>query len=310
MSTVVSNAYKINTKDGEEIQEINDKIKAFFKKELLDVINKYIVDSYIDYKYYKKDNKRKSFWSFYEDSTRFNFNNYSTSILIESLKSVSSFKDLGFYKLYIDIIDFAVRNNIPCDFNKKAICYFKTYKGNTYYHISGNGDIVKKFREEYKNIVSNDFTIFDYWNNTDKPDNISDEEWENRESVWNNIIDRTYSGEFNEFTTTIESYNIYSPDCIMKYIPSEYECLLRYHRELTEDNYFIDELNRQTYAGESKSNGKAGMYARSKIEEDINTGKIYEYVDSMKKDKLDFDSILKNIFKDGFNYPKRKRKKS
>jgi hypothetical protein len=39
---------------------------------------------------------------------------------------------------------------------------------------------------------------FCYYNNTDKPDNLSDKEWSNRECIWNNIMsaDTNYIGNF------------------------------------------------------------------------------------------------------------------
>jgi hypothetical protein len=65
------------------------------------------------------------------------------------------------------------------------ICFYE-YNGEIYI-TPGEGLPVKgtlDFLESRKDLVD-----YSYWNNTDKPEDISQDEWEKREKIWKNIIE-------------------------------------------------------------------------------------------------------------------------
>ena len=78
------------------------------------------------------------------------------------------------------------RSNGGCDF-KLEVCIIPWTDGNIYGtlyedNIGANRDLVLTIADEYH-----------YQNQTDKPDEISDEEWSEREEVWEAIFDKYWS---------------------------------------------------------------------------------------------------------------------
>lgn len=72
----------------------------------------------------------------------------------------------------------------------------KEYKGDLYlYLFSEDREISKMLLKEIENIEE-----FGYWNNTDKPDSVTESHWGKRKKIWNELL-TSYSFEKSGFST-------------------------------------------------------------------------------------------------------------
>ena len=72
----------------------------------------------------------------------------------------------------------------------------KEYKGDLYlYLFSEDREISKMLLKEIENIEE-----FGYWNNTDKPDSVTESHWEKRKKIWDELL-TSYSFEKSGFST-------------------------------------------------------------------------------------------------------------
>lgn len=72
----------------------------------------------------------------------------------------------------------------------------KEYQGDLYlYLFSEDSTITKLLLEKIENIEE-----FGYWNNTDKPDNVSEAHWEKRKKIWNTLL-TSYSFDKSGFSS-------------------------------------------------------------------------------------------------------------
>lgn len=84
-------------------------------------------------------------------------------------------KDNGFFNLNCNIIFYPLKDKVLCQFFHTNPKYYKLYRKTK---IDGH---------ELDPIFSQ-FEEYGYWNNSDQPDNISEEEWEQREEDWNEAL--------------------------------------------------------------------------------------------------------------------------
>lgn len=81
-----------------------------------------------------------------------------------------------------------------------------------------NNELIKVWKED-KNVEE-----YGYWNNSDKPEKHTDEEWKLRENDWNKVFEESLvpsdSGFIVEFSKELPSLNKKSIENIVKYLPS------------------------------------------------------------------------------------------
>lgn len=301
MSTVICDAYRIKETNAEIIESINMKITEFMKLEIGNSINKLIAESFLDYRFYLMDHPDKSYWDAYDDINLIS-GGHDTGIFKEFLRG--KYTTPNFYHMHLHMIEEASSMNLNVTYNQRSTFYFKTVKGYTYYVLKGCGHINKLFREKYKTICGNDFKTYDYWNNTDGPSNISRKNWEQRSDDWDSVISRSYN-EMNQKVILPISYEVNSPEKMSNFIPNDFSLLRRYFKTKMSDIYFIEELERQQQAGESKNNSRAMKYTKTKIEEEFDSGRAldkFEYLKSVKFTHLD---LLNSILFDKTSYPEK-----
>lgn len=68
-----------------------------------------------------------------------------------------------------------------------TVCVYPYEDGTLYGTIFADG--LNEFKEAIKDICDE----FGFWTNTDKPEELSDEEWEHRSEVWHKIFDKCHS---------------------------------------------------------------------------------------------------------------------
>lgn len=77
--------------------------------------------------------------------------------------------------------------------------------------------------ETYKEIIQSlpNIQEYGYWNNTDKPEAISQGEWRQRRNTWNAILNNTFPYKAGLLWTLIGDYDLPIPDKnIIHYVPS------------------------------------------------------------------------------------------
>lgn len=78
-------------------------------------------------------------------------------------------------------------------------------------------------KKEITNIVTQDMTYFGYWDNTDRPDDVTAEEWDERERLWEKALLRDHIGRPGGCGPNIEfllDTGYVAPKAILEHLPS------------------------------------------------------------------------------------------
>ena len=153
--------------------------------------------------------------------------------------------------------------------------YMKEYKGDLYlYLFYEDSDIKNKLLDKLKGIED-----FGYWNNTDKPEEISDSHWEKRKKIWNELL-TSYSFSKSDF----EEFYFFNSINYLEKLSFKYSDLIDISLEERKENYAF----RQAVSiVDSKLNGtnfesfKFKIYMRS--ERAVKEGKHEDLKSKLKK---------------------------
>lgn len=269
MSVKVYDGYKLDTTDVSVLFEKTERIRKEIKYIAVDQFAKLIVRKFT--KYYDND---YNFESVLEDmmfgihtDKRIDFelkiireNKFSNS-LYNIIKTLADVRHKKSY--YSDTRD------VSCDFH--LILNIFGYKDKI---------VLYPFYEqkEYRKIIDQEFEEYAYFNNTDRPENISDKEWDERSKIWNYVLDNQEPLQFNAFKS--------------------YEGVLNFFLE-EEIKEFNNKLVSYIPSDEKRAKELAvsSMYNKKKI----NSKKVSDYmkfVDKLKTDfKEEFEQEIKNIKK-------------
>lgn len=162
MSTKIYNGIKFKTN---KFHEIYEKLNDFY--ETYDAFYKERTDNYVAYLFFHKldrillDKKEDII-----DKKQF-----LTNIFNETMNE---------YNVeYEKFLKEDYRNTL---LDKSLVIRIYVYKKDIYGFVGGENDrIIDKFKEFC------DVEDFSYWNNTDKPDEITQEEWDKRENIWEKL---------------------------------------------------------------------------------------------------------------------------
>jgi hypothetical protein len=175
--------------------------------------------------------------------------------------------------------------------------YFRSLGEYTYYIFTGNSDILSDFRRDFEKLMPSNFETYDYWNNTDGPDDITYASWRGRGRKWDKVFKSRASDEMNKIEIDIQSYHMTSYEKCIKYIPDDYELFKLYYNELKSEGYYSELLKIE---GEYSYN-KALKGTRKRIEQDFSNGTAMAFYENFEKvcnrdkiiEALCFDKILK-----------------
>lgn len=107
------------------------------------------------------------------------------------------------------------RRDPPVDFEFEIVII---PDGNTFYglYYTEQGKWADEFRDQPY------IQDYSYWNNTDKPDEVTDAEWEERELTWNRLLPRVTTPAQRGYTVTCTYDPSWSEllDNMSKYVPS------------------------------------------------------------------------------------------
>lgn len=167
MSTVIERFFILNTTSMEEIDRVNEIINKITIKLSKENAYKQIVDNFVKWE------NEKEIKDLFADKYASISNIDLFTIIDEKHTNRKSTLPYFFY----DVYHLAEKYQSNCSLNLSTNIYFKTQGDKTFYRIWNNAfynDLMKKVLKEV------DLIEYNYWDQTDRPDNISKKEWEKR----------------------------------------------------------------------------------------------------------------------------------
>lgn len=189
MSLVIENAYKFNDEINIDINSLKgytDNICKFLRSRLDKIMNKEIctlISMILDLRSLDKSK--------------------------EDIRKVISYKydyeiedDIHIYKLILNLIKRDCDSNLSLfnTFDLRTNLFIYPVNNKVLFRISSVKNLtIRKEGDEIIDLLQKEFPIisYDYWNSTDKPSDISEEEWDIRRNDWNKIIYNPFTWEIN-----------------------------------------------------------------------------------------------------------------
>lgn len=169
-------------------------------------------------------------------------------------------------------------------FDKDASFSLKEYKGDLYLYLFLEDLEIKKLL--LKEIT--ELEEFGYWNNTDKPEEVSDSHWSKREKIWNELL-TSYSFSKSGFST----FDFFKSLDFLKNLEYTYDIFENVDYEKRKKDYVENQtINLVISSKDSKMN----TYSKSRRE--VREGKHKEIE---KKVGNHFEEKYIKVTKDNFN---------
>jgi hypothetical protein len=220
MSTSITNAYILNTSNSKKVNKVNERLRAIFKKLIyVEIVHK-IVDIVTPIANYKENEKsdylnhQNNCLDYLQDNHYELKNDIFTAIVRKAIYPTSTLFD--FAKKSIELIDtYQINSNL---FKGNNHIYFKTIGNVTLYYFNVSNKSIKEF--DFINKTLNILKSYDYYDNTDRPEDVTEKAWNHRRHIWDRVLgesdqlrDVMYSIDLN-----IDYYNIKETD-IIKHCP-------------------------------------------------------------------------------------------
>jgi hypothetical protein len=171
MSTVIENFFIIKSIDPQVIEKTNQTIKAIAEKVAHDNIYKQIIVDFIEWEH--ENNIRKVFNNKYQS--------YKNIPLFAIINDEYKDREKSFDDFYYDLFRIAEKHSSNCELNKSTTIYFKSQGDKTFYRIWNTSC----YKELMKEILENtELQSYEYWNNSDIPNDISKKDWKKREKEY------------------------------------------------------------------------------------------------------------------------------
>lgn len=235
MSTTIYEGYRIPLSNHSKIEKENKKIRALVKKAQFKYIEEKIASIGSKYFYYYLPFKvMKSSVDIQENKKTLKAY-FSNNVLFEQEEleyissKMSSYPDT-FFNIMLRVFNRAIDSGFNIDLNPTVNVYYVVHGKQTIYYLSGNASVISLFKKmNEKEKVLEDFC---YYNNSDRPDNISAKEWKFRKRVWDNILkESSYLSDamncIRIFPNIAEVYNDIKKDNVIENITTE-EAQFRY----------------------------------------------------------------------------------
>lgn len=227
MSTCISNGYILETSNSKKVNKVNERLRVIFNQILKDTLVSNMVsimspianytynlksdcaerhDSYlacIQAKNHELQNKA------FEMNVRHKFRNNEGTLF-------------DFTK---DVIELMSNQNIYSQYNLNSEkIYFKTVGHVTLYFFAVSNAVAKQFEKinQRYNILKN----YEYYDNTDKPDEVTTKAWKHRSHTWNRVLGHSMNASEAMFNIPIKvDFYAIREESIMTELPDEAERL-------------------------------------------------------------------------------------
>lgn len=181
-------------------------------------------------------NKITSFYQQYQKKIEECFFDKILEIIIENYDSLidSNFNSFDiFYNEFKDDFVKSQLQNIRCNIDFSTKICFKNYNGKTYWKIfSENGWVISLIEDHF------DLIDYHYQNSTDKPFDVSKNDWEERKAVWNNLLNNVSFKDAGFIIIELISFQpieFFNKFSIKKYLSKNMQRLNKFNRA---DNWF------------------------------------------------------------------------
>lgn len=227
MSTCILNGYILETSNSKKVNKVNERLRVIFnqilKKTLVSNIAS-LVAPIANYNCNPKSDCQQRHESYLADlqSKNHELNNKVFELQIQQRFKQKEGSLFDFAK---DVIGFMSDNNIRNMYsvNSEKI-YFKTVGHVTLYYFAISGPVAKEFERinERLNILKN----YEYYDNTDKPDDVTTKAWSHRNHTWNRVLNglSNVSEAMYNIPLKVDFYDITEID-IMTELPDEHQRL-------------------------------------------------------------------------------------
>lgn len=303
MSTVINNAFRLHTSKASELEKVNEKIRSMLsemqKQKLFSHIANQFIKYHIEYMgtdihaHYTKN--QKNIGTFLDFELLFNTNK-THSDAIKYLSKNLKYYDDNFMTWYKELVHMIGEHDFAVSMNKNITVSFKTVGNYTYYILfSRDHDIISQFRNRLSEIHPK-FITYDYWNNTDQPENISVSAWKNREKQWDIIFSNSSTPRecMNQINIVPITYSIKLTD-IFHYIPDDFELLKTYFEHQVVDIYCQEELDLLKAQGLPESIGRCSRKAEERVKAEIENGYFLKYKDDFINKGFSRDALLQKF---------------
>lgn len=227
MSTCISNGYILETSNSKKVNKVNERLRVIFnqilKKTLVSNISS-LVSPIANYNWNQKSDcqQRNESYLNYLQLTNHELNNKAFELQVQQRFKQKEGSLFDFAK---DVIGFMSEHNIRNTFsvNSEKI-YFKTVGHVTLYYFAISGSVAKEFERINEKI--NILKDYEYYDNTDKPDDVTTKAWSHRIHTWDRVLNglSNVSEAMYNIPLKVDFYDIRELDIITE-LPDEHHRL-------------------------------------------------------------------------------------
>ena len=300
MSTVIYHAYRFKSNRASTVEKNNTHIREVMTKKLKSSLYQTMTDMFIEYKFYllanpESPNSVDTVHEFLEYS---NFESSKEQLnFLKSIVNPRIYSDVKFHKFFVEMTTEAAKFNLNIKLNHKVTVYFRTVGEYTYYlFTSSDSDLLHEFRTDFETYMPEKFTTYDYWNNTDGPDDIGQAAWNGRGNKWDKVFGSKPSDDMNKIDIEIAPYHLTEYEKCIDYVPDDFSLFKRYYNELKSEIYFEEESEKMFKATGKRSESKIYSASLARIREELKDGTAFSVYPDFEASELTRDKILKSMF--------------
>lgn len=300
MSTVIYHAYRFKSNRASTVEKNNTHIREVMTKKLKESIYQKMTDLFIEYKFYLLANPEKCncLETVYEFLHYSNFDASEEHLkFLQGIMNSRIYSDTKFHKLFIEMTTEAAKFNLNVKFNHKLTIYFRTIGEYTYYLFTSNdSDILTEFRRDFESYMPEKFTTYDYWNNTDGPDDIGSAAWDGRGKKWDKVFGSKPSDDMNKIDIEIAPYHLAQYEHCVEHAPDDFSLFKLYYNELKSEIYFQEESDKMLKETGKKSDSKIYRETVIRMRRDMADGTADQAYPEFESSDFTRDKILNALF--------------
>lgn len=300
MSTVICNAYRFKSNRASTVEKNNTHIRDVMTKKLKSSLYKEMTELFIQYKFYLLSNPKKlNYLNTVHEF--FDYNNFESSkdqlAFLKNIVNNQIYSDKKFYEIFVKMTSEATKFNLKLDFNHKLTIYFRTVGEYTYYiFTSSDSEILNEFRKDFDFYMPENFTTYDYWNNTDGLDDISYAAWNGRGNKWDKVFKSKASDDMNKIDIEIDSYHLTEYEQCVEHVPDDFSLFKLYYNEVKSEIYFEEESNKMFQATGKRNDNKIYRETVLRIRRELVDGTANSAYSEFESSDFTRDNILNSLF--------------
>lgn len=235
MSTCIANGYILETSNSKKVNKVNERLRVIFNQILRKQLVKNIitmVSPAANYVYNSKSDcpVQDRFGSYYEcfEAANYELKSEPLKLLIKNRMRQTEGSLFDLSKCIIECLSTQTNNNLYTVTSEKI--YFKSVGKVTLYFFAVSAPIAEEFDRLNKRY--NLLKEYQYYDNTDKPDNVTTKAWKHRDHMWNRALEgkMNVSEIFYNIPLKAEVYEL-DIDEVLPELPDEHDRLLNLYKK-------------------------------------------------------------------------------